>query len=84
MAACFIGEGNPGENNRPLASVLTEKLYHIMLYQVSLAEAGFELTNVVVKSTDCIGTCKSNYKITTTTTAFTVMGVCLNEKQNLQ
>ena len=85
MAAKFIGGGNPGENNRPVVSELTEKLYHIMLYRVTLVEAGFELTNLVVKSTDCIGSCKSNYNaITTTTAAFTVMGVCLNDKHKLQ
>ena len=86
VAAKFIGGGNPGENNRPVVSELTEKLQHIMLYRVTLVEAGFELTNLVVKSTDCIGSCKSNYNtITTTTAAFTVMGVvCLNDKQQLQ
>jgi len=40
---------------------VTDKLYHIMLYQVLLASAGFELTMLVVIGTDCIGNCKSNY-----------------------
>ena len=30
---------------------------------------GFELTTLVVIGTDCIGSCKSNYHTTTTTTA---------------
>jgi hypothetical protein len=43
-------------------------LYHIMLYWVHLAWAGLELTLVVI-STDCIGSCKSNYHVITTAKA---------------
>ena len=46
----------------------TDKLYHIMLYQVILAWVGFELTTLVVIGTDCIGSCKSNYHTITTMT----------------
>jgi hypothetical protein len=41
-----------------------------MLYLVHLV--WFELTPVVVIYTDCIGSCKSNYHASTTTTATTV------------
>ena len=56
----------------------TEKLDHIMLYQAHLAWAGFELTTVVVISTDCTGSCKSNYHTMTTAVAPVIFG-----KQNL-
>ena len=54
------------ENHDP--AQVTVKLYH-MLYRVHLACAAFELTTSVVIGTDCIGSCKSNYHIITTTTA---------------
>ena len=58
--------GEPGENHLPQ---FTDKIYCIMLFQVHLAWTGFELTTLVVKGTDCIGSYQSNYRTITTTTA---------------
>ena len=42
--------------------------FHIMLYRVHLAWAGFKLTILVMISTDCTGNCKSNYHMIRATT----------------
>ena len=56
----------PRENHLPAAS--QTNFYHILLYRVHLAWAGFELTTLVMIGTDCIGSYKSNYHTITKTT----------------
>jgi hypothetical protein len=56
-------------------SLITENLYHIMLY--TLPWSRLELTASLVISTDCIGSCKSNYH---TITAMTDIFLCNLQK----
>jgi hypothetical protein len=60
VADSFIGGGNRSTWRKPLTN------YHVILYRVHLATAGFELTMLVVIGTYCTGSCKSNYHTITT------------------
>jgi hypothetical protein len=75
--------GVHGENHGPAVSHW-QTLSHVMLYQVHLVWAGFELTTLVVIGTDCIDIYKSNYHtITTTTALMSLWGWILHQVRHL-
>jgi hypothetical protein len=57
-----------------------KKCYHIMLYRIHTAWAGFELTTFMMTGTYCIGSFKSNYRIITTTMALNDLNDMYNIK----
>ena len=66
MAVSFIAGGNLSTRRKlPSCRKSLTNFYHIMLYQVHLAWAGFKLTTLGVIGTDCTGSWKSNYHTTT-------------------
>ena len=56
-------------------SQVTDKHYHTMLYRVLIAWAGFEPTTLEVIGTDCIGSCKSNYHVSTTMVVLILLSI---------
>jgi len=69
VAVSFIGGGSWSTHRNHDLPQVTDKLYHIMMYQ-STPRAGFELTMLVVIGTEYIhtSTYKSNYHTITAMT----------------
>jgi len=59
---------------------VTDKHYHIMLYQEHLVCAGFELTTLVVICSDYTGSCKSNYHTITTAPTYFHKGIKMTQR----
>ena len=66
MVVSFIGRGRRSAHRKSPICRKSLTNYHIMLYRIHLAGAGFELTTSVVIDTHYIGSCKSNYHTITT------------------
>jgi hypothetical protein len=67
---------------KPLTCRYSLTLYHMMLYRVHLAWAGFELTTLVAIGTDCICCYTSNYQTMTTKTGWCYM-VVYHQAENI-
>ena len=69
VVVSFIGGENWSTWRKPPSYRNSPTNWHIMLYRVHLPWLGFELATLVVFDTYCIGSWKSNYHTTSTTTA---------------
>ena len=70
MEVRCIGGGSRSTRRKPLTCCKSMgKIYHISCIEYTSQWAGLDLTTLVVIAIDCIGRCKSNYRMITATTA---------------
>jgi hypothetical protein len=75
VSVCIIGGGNQSNRRKPATCSMSLNFFFTYYWiEYTFPWAGYVVTTLVVMSTNCIGSCKSNYHMITTTTAHVQLG----------